>query len=417
MAEIAKNLTDASRWLFLIVGGAILAVPGLIAVGGAIAGYWMPHLTQSTVATVQEAPAPVAPSPANLLNANFQQSVERWAGAAVGFRNQFIRIHSRINWDLFKVPPKAVELVVVGRNQQLYEAHYVDEHRHRRYAARSFDSACPTGALERLVNSVAAIRDESARCCNKPVRRADHADQARGLPRGSCRRSAAQGEAAGPARSPGVLPLDCSKRGIPLVDGAPRPHSARRKAADAKRRCSTRHRPRTGTCSAPTRPRRDPLAEPGSASARLPPPVLEIADMKLSGEPVASSDDLALDDGPADPADRPADALHPQFAVRRRRGREGLGTWPSSAGSFVNQPFYIYEAAGAFSRMIHYWATIDAVIAYSPRATERSFVRGAFDWPRIFNADAIVLELNEVLAEPKLDRAIAAMLEALREKR
>ncbi len=143
----------------------MLAVPGLIAVGGAVVGIWMPHLTRSTVATVQEAPAPVAPSPANLLNAKFQESVERWAGAAVGFRNQFIRIHSRINWDLFKVPPKAVELVVVGRNQQLYEAHYVDEYC-TGATQRAFDLPSDR-RVEWLIDSVAAIRDEFVRR-NKP---------------------------------------------------------------------------------------------------------------------------------------------------------------------------------------------------------------------------------------------------------
>lgn len=159
---------------------------------------------------------------------------------------------------------------------------------------------------------------------------------------------------------------------------------------------------------------RDLLAELARL-AKLPPPALEITGMKISGEPVASSNDLALMMGLETRLIDPQ-TPHPQFAVRNGAALKGWNV-AFVGGSFVNQPFYIYEAAGAFTRMVHYWATIDAVIAVSPQGTERTFVRGSFDWPRVFNANAIVLELNEVLAEPKLDRAIAAMLEALREKR
>ncbi len=404
MAETAKNLTNASRWLFLIVGGAVLAVPGLIAVGGAVVGTWMPHLTRSTVATVQEAPAPVAPSPANLLNAKFQESVERWAGAAVGFRNQFIRIHSRINWDLFKVPPRAVELVVVGRNQQLYEAHYVDEYC-TGHTQRVFDFP-PDQRAEWLVNSVAAIRDEFVRR-NKPfavlITPTKPAVYPEDLPAQRCK-----GEAAGRLYHRVVPALQ--QRGIPLVDGAASTRAMKTQSETPVFNRYGTHWNLLGAYPAS----RDLLAEL-ALLAKLPPPALEITGIKLSGEPVASSNDLALMMGLETRLIDPQ-TPHPQFAVNNGAA---VKRWNVAfvGGSFVNQPFYIYEAAGAFTRMIHYWATIDAVIAYSPQGTERSFVRVAFDWPRVFNADAIVLELNEVLAEPKLDRAIAAMLEALREKR
>ena len=404
MAEITKNLTDTARWLFLIVGGAILAVPGLIAVGGAIAGYWMPHLTRSTVATVQEAPAPVTPSPANLLSASFQTSVERWAGAAVGFRNQFIRIHSRINWDLFKVPPKAVELVVVGRNQQLYEAHYVDEYC-TGATQRAFDLPADR-RVEWLVNNVTAIRDEFARR-NKPfavlISPTKPAVYPEDLPPQRCK-----GEASNRLYHR-VLPL-LQQRGIPLVDGAA---STRAAKAQSKTPVCNRYGTHWNLLGAYPASR-DLLAELARL-AKLPPPALEITGMKISGEPVASSNDLALMMGLETRLIDPQ-TPHPQFAVRNGAALKGWNV-AFVGGSFVNQPFYIYEAAGAFTRMVHYWATIDAVIAVSPQGTERTFVRGSFDWPRVFNANAIVLELNEVLAEPKLDRAIAAMLEALREKR
>ena len=76
MLRLEKRLTGALRWLFLFIGGAILTLPGLIAVGGSIAAYWRPHLSQLTVATVQEAPAPLAPTPGNIWAADFQTSVE-----------------------------------------------------------------------------------------------------------------------------------------------------------------------------------------------------------------------------------------------------------------------------------------------------------------------------------------------------
>ncbi len=358
----------------------------------------------STIATVQEAPAPVAPSPANLLNAKFQESVERWAGAAVGFRNQFIRIHSRVNWDLFKVPPKAVELVVVGRNQQLYEAHYVDEYC-TGATQRAFDLPLDQ-RVEWLINSITAIRDEFTRR-NKPfavlISPTKPAVYPEDLPAQRCK-----GEA--PNRLyHRVLPL-LQQRGIPLVDGAASTRALKTQSETPVFNRYGTHWNLLGAYPAS----RDLLAELARL-AKLPPPALEITGMKLSGEPIASSNDLALMMGLET---RLIDPLtpHPQFAVKNGAA---VKDWNVAfvGGSFVNQPFYIYEAAGAFSRMIHYWATIDAVIVYSPQGTERSFVRGAFDWPRVFNADAIVLELNEVLAEPKLDRAIAAMLEALREKR
>ena len=404
MAETAKKLTDATRWLFLIVGGALLAVPGLIAVGGAVVGTWMPHLTRSTVATVQEAPAPVAPSPANLLNAKFQESVERWAGAAVGFRNQFIRIHSRINWDLFKVPPKAVELVVVGRNQQLYEAHYVDEYC-TGATQRAFDLPNDRRA-EWLIDSVAAIRDEFARR-NKPfavlITPTKPAVYPEDLPAQRCK-----GEAA--SRLYHRVAPALRQRGIPLVDGAA---STRALKAQSETPVFNRYGTHWNLLGAYPASR-DLLAELARL-AKLPPPALEITGMTLSGEPIASSNDLALMMGLET---RLIDPLtpHPQFTVQNGAAVKGWNV-AFVGGSFVNQPFHIYEAAGAFSRMTHYWATIDAVIVVSPQGTERTFVRGSFDWPRVFNADAIVLELNEVLAEPKLDRAIASMLEALREKR
>ena len=404
MQRLERYWTGAARWLFLIVGGAILAVPGLIAVGGSIAGFWLPHLSQHTVATVQEAPAPLAPSPHNLLDASFQASVERWAGAAIGLRNQFIRIHNRINWDLFKVPPKAVELVVIGRNQQLYEAHYVDEYCTGQ-TQRVFDLP-PERRIEWLVESIAAIRDEFARR-NKPfallITPTKPAVYPEDLPAQRCK-----GEAPGRLYHR-VLPL-LQQRAVPLVDGAVSTRVLKTQSETPVFNRYGTHWNLLGAYPAS----RDLLVEL-ARQAKAPPPALEIASVTLSGNPIASSNDLALMMGLETRLIDPQ-TPHPQFAVRNGAS---VQEWNVAfvGGSFVNQPFHIYQTAGAFARMIHYWATIDAVIAYSERGLDRSFVRGAFDWPRIFDADAVVLELNEVLAEPKLDRAIAAMLEALREKR
>lgn len=404
MTDLAKNLTGISRWLFVIAGGAILTIPGLIAVGSAVVGQWMPHLTRSTVATVHEAPAPVAPTPINFFNATFQESVERWAGAAVGFRNQFIRIHSRINWDLFKVPPKAVELVVVGRNQQLYEAHYVDEYC-TGATQRVFDLP-PEKRAEWLIDSIAAIRDEFARR-DKPfavlITPTKPAVYPEDLPAERCK-----GEAANRLYHRIVPAL--RQRGVPLIDGA-----ASTRALKAQSQTPVFNRFGTHWNLLGAYPASRDLLTTLGQQAKLPPPTLEITGMTLSGEPIASSNDLALMMGLETRLIDPQ-TPHPDFAVR---DGAGVKDWNIAfvGGSFVNQPFHIYQAAGAFSRMIHYWATIDAVIEYSPQGVTRSFLRGPIDWPRVLNADAVVLELNEVLAEPKLDRAIAGMLEALRDRR
>jgi hypothetical protein len=400
---LEKLWTDGARWMFLIASGALLVIPGLVAVGSAIANYWAPTLTRSTVATVQEAPAPVALTPGNFLQATFQESVERWAGAAVGFRNQFIRIHSRINWDLFKVPPKAVELVVVGRDQQLYEAHYVDEYCIGA-TQRTFDLP-PDARAEWLVASVAAIRDEFARR-NKPfavlISPTKPAVYPEDLPAQRCK-----GEA--PDRLYHRVVPALQQRGIPLIDGAA---SARALKAQSKTPVFNRYGTHWNLLGAYPASR-DLLAELARL-AKVSQPALEITGMTLSGVPIASSNDIALMMGLETRLIDPQ-TPHPVFAIRNGEAVRG---WSVAfvGGSFVNQPFHIYEASRAFTRMLHYWATIDAVIAYSSQGTERSFVRGAFDWPRVFDADAIVLEMNEVLAEPKLDRAIAAMLDALKTK-
>ena len=405
MQRIENFMTGAAKWLFLIAGGAILALPGVIAVGGAIVCYWLPHLTQRTVATVQEAPAPVAPSPHNLLTASFQASVERWAGAAIGFRNQFIRVHSRINWDLFGVPPKAVELVVVGRNQQLYEAHYVDEYC-TGATQRTFDLP-PAQRIEWLTATVTAIRDEFARR-NKPfavlVSPTKPAVYPEDLPAARCK----AGEAPGRLYHR-VLPL-LQQRGVPLVDGA-----ALTRAMKTQSETPVFNRYGTHWNLLGAYPASRDLLAALARLAKLPPPALEITSVKLSGMPIASSNDLALMMGLETRLIDPQ-TPHPEFAIRNG---EPVKAWQVAfvGGSFIKQPFHIYQTTDAFARMIHYWATIDALIAYSERGVERSFLRGPFDWLRILSSDAVVLELNEVLAEPKLDRAIASMLDALRAQR
>jgi len=399
--KLEKTLTGTLRWLFLLAGGAILAVPGLIAVGG----HWLPHLSQRTVATVQEAPAPLTPSPGNLWSAKFQESVERWAGAAIGFRNQFIRMHSRINWELFGVPPKAVELVVVGRNQQLYEAHYVDEYCTGR-TARTFDLP-PDQRIEWLAATIAAVRDEFVHR-NKPfavlISPTKPAVYPEDLPPQRCK----AGEAPGRLYHR-LLPL-LRQRGIPMVDGA-----ASTRALKAQSETPVFNRYGTHWNLLGAHPASRDLLAALARIAGLPPPALEIASMRLSGEPIANSNDLALMMGLETRLIDPQ-TPHPQFAVRNG---EPVKNWQVAivGGSFVNQPFHIYQTTGVFARMIHYWPTIDAVIAYSERGVDRSFARNQFDWRRAFDSDSIVLELNEVLAEPRMDRAITEMLEALRKSR
>jgi hypothetical protein len=403
--NIEKHLTGALRWLFLLVGGAILTLPGLIAVGGSVAAYWRPHLSQRTVATVQEAPTPLAPSAGNVWSADFQASVERWAGAAIGFRNQFIRLHSRVNWELFAVPPKAVELVVVGRSQQLYEAHYVDEYCTGR-TQRAFDLP-PGERIEWLTTTIAAIRDEFVRR-NKPfavlISPTKPAVYPEDLPPQRC----ATGEASGRLYHR-VLPL-LQQRGIPVIDGA-----TATRALKAQGETPVFNRYGTHWNLLGAYPAARDLLITLARLAGLPPPTLEITSVRLSRDPIAGSNDLALMMGLETRLIDPQ-TPHPQFAVRNGGPMKG---WQVAfvGGSFVNQPFHIYQNTGVFTRMVHYWATIGVLIEYSERGVERSVVRNQFDWRRALNSDAVVLELNEVLAEPQMDRAIAAMFEALRDKR
>lgn len=366
--------------MFFLVGACIiLALPLLVALfpqKERKEGRFWDLLANRTLKGVQLPHSAPALSMDAWWSGEFQRLATSFVGERFAFRELGIRLYNELLWTAFRKSYMARESVIAGEDGFLFENGYL-------YHLKGLSPKLSEFDLTRFVIDLAEIRDKLSErgIAFALLITPSKAIALEGKVPARFRLGAPPAEKRDYER---IKPL-LEKYGLPFVDGPALARSANRRLNGAIFPRNGTHW--TGPLAALTA---DKLVETLRPQLQVAPSGLTLAGVKVDQKPTSPDDDLLLLLNLL--RAREDDYVH---AVIEPSGRTSGKKLTIVGGSFVHQLAAMYDEAGTWNNIVHYYYYKISKHTY-PGGLIAPLDEDKIDWPSDFgDTSAVVLEVNE----------------------